>query len=152
MKYCPNCGASLTGGAVPFCAECGKRLPVARSAQSMRRETAKPTTAPRSQARTNTKKQNATKPAPSKPVPQKRIPKPDKCATCPYLAMYADSVRKLEPDLLDDGYDGYYDDVTPIDDGRIPEQKDPELLKRIILIAGGALAIIILSVILMSVL
>ena len=27
MKFCPYCGASLVGGAVSFCAECGKPLP-----------------------------------------------------------------------------------------------------------------------------
>ena len=26
MKYCPYCGASLAGGAAPFCAECGESL------------------------------------------------------------------------------------------------------------------------------
>ena len=147
MKYCPNCGASLTGGAAPFCMECGKKLPVTRSAQNTRREATKPTTAPRGQTRINTKKR-----VPDRPTLQKRRPKPNKCAACPYPAMYADSIRKQESDLIDEGYDGYYDDVTPIDDGQIPERKDPELVKRIILIVGGALVIIILSVVLMSVL
>lgn len=27
MKFCPYCGASLVGGAVSFCTECGKALP-----------------------------------------------------------------------------------------------------------------------------
>ena len=28
MKYCPYCGADIPDGAVSFCAECGKALPV----------------------------------------------------------------------------------------------------------------------------
>ena len=27
MKFCPYCGASLAGGAAPFCAERGKQIP-----------------------------------------------------------------------------------------------------------------------------
>ena len=27
MKFCPYCGASLVGGAVSFCGECGRQLP-----------------------------------------------------------------------------------------------------------------------------
>ena len=47
-----------------------------------------------------------------------------------------------------DGYDGYYDDVQPIDSGRIHDRTDPELIKRIIIVSTGAALVIILSVLL----
>ena len=28
MKYCPYCGTVLVDGAVSFCMECGKKLPI----------------------------------------------------------------------------------------------------------------------------
>ena len=31
------------------------------------------------------------------------------------------------PEPVDDGYDGYYNDVQPIDSGRIHDRIDPEL-------------------------
>lgn len=50
MKYCPYCGAVLVDGAVSFCAECGKKLPVSgkteetleKSNQSEQQEKSKP--------------------------------------------------------------------------------------------------------------
>ena len=53
---------------------------------------------------------------------------------------------------MDVNYDGYYDDVQPIDAGQLGERMDPELIKRIILLVVGALGVIILATVLMSVL
>jgi len=58
-------------------------------------------------------------------------------------------VKEQMPELVDDGYDGYYDDVKPIDSGRIQDRMDPELIKRIIIISAGAVVIVILSVLVM---
>lgn len=46
---------------------------------------------------------------------------------------------------VDDGYDGYYDDVPTDDDGGGAEGIDPKLLKQVLLIALGALIVIGLS-------
>jgi hypothetical protein len=51
-----------------------------------------------------------------------------------------------------DGYDGYYDDVKPIDDGHTRDRLDPELVKRAVTVAAGALILIILSLVVMFVL
>jgi len=61
-------------------------------------------------------------------------------------------VHSQEPDPQDDGYDGYYDDVVPVDNGHIRDKVAPELTKRIIFLAAGAVFIVILSVLLMYVL
>ena len=52
----------------------------------------------------------------------------------------------------DDGYDGYYNDVLPIDSSELPEQMDPALMKQIIILLAGAAAIIALAIILMTLL
>lgn len=53
------------------------------------------------------------------------------------------------PDPQDENYDGYYDDVRPDDSGHAKERLDPELIKRIALIAAGALVLIIFSIFIM---
>jgi hypothetical protein len=54
------------------------------------------------------------------------------------------------PDPADKNYDGYYDDVPVGDDGRQTlERFEPELIKRIALIAGGAVVIVILCILVM---
>jgi hypothetical protein len=60
--------------------------------------------------------------------------------------------RRQKPDPRDEGYDGYYNDVKPIDNGHTRDRLDPELIKRAVLVAAGALVLIILSVVLMYVL
>ena len=54
--------------------------------------------------------------------------------------------QPLKP--IDFGYDGYYNDVQPIDSGHIHDGLDPELIKRVIIISTGTVLIIILSVLL----
>ena len=98
MKYCPHCGAPITGSAASFCANCGKRQPPAK-------------TKPRSQ-----RKKTITQSSPAS-----------------------------QPGLPEDGYDGYSDDVPPMDVGEVQDGLPPETLKRILLIAAGALVLIILA-------
>jgi len=57
-------------------------------------------------------------------------------------------VKESPREPVFDGYDGYYEDVQPIDSGRIHDRVDPELIKRIIIISVGTVLIIILSVLL----
>jgi len=55
--------------------------------------------------------------------------------------------KGLTADSMDDHYDGYYDDRVPEDYGQTKETLDPEMIKRIAIIAGGALFFVILSVV-----
>ena len=50
-----------------------------------------------------------------------------------------------EPDPMDAHYDGYYDDVPPIDADRVGERVDPALIRRIALVILGAVGLITLS-------
>ena len=58
--------------------------------------------------------------------------------------------RPIDP--MDVNYDGYYDDIQPIDSGARGEGMDPELVKQIALVILGAVGAIILAVTLMMLL
>lgn len=66
----------------------------------------------------------------------------------------ADRPRRPQepPNPMDIGYDGYYDDVQPLDAGARGEGMDPELMKRVGLVILGAVGVICLAIILMMVL
>lgn len=54
--------------------------------------------------------------------------------------------------VVDDGYDGYYDDVRPVDEGHEREGVDKELVKKIVTIIAVLFVVIIACVALMYVL
>lgn len=63
--------------------------------------------------------------------------------------------RRLQPPPQmpkDEHYDGYYNDVRPIDADRAERQHDPKLVQQIACVVAGAIGVIILAVILMFVL
>ena len=128
MRYCPYCGASLMGGAVSFCAECGKHLPTRDI--------------PHKTSRKENKKPNGSIKA--KPQAKSSNPQMKSAPTHP--------AKKRRKNPLDINYDGYYNDVQPIDAGQIGERLDPELIKHIVLLVAGAVGVIILSAILMTML
>lgn len=53
--------------------------------------------------------------------------------------------------VVDDGYDGYYDDVRPIDEDREQEGVDKEIIKKIAVIIAGLFVVIVACVALMYV-
>lgn len=60
--------------------------------------------------------------------------------------------RSPKPNPMDVNYDGYYDDVRPMDTDASGEGPDPELLRRIGLVVLGAVGAIALAVVLMALL
>ena len=124
MKFCPYCGASLLGGAASFCPECGRQIPQQE-----------PDQAPRPQP---VKKRRPTEIPPSrrKKRPRQEPQRPPR--------------RKKKP--MDINYDGYYDDVKPIDAGQQGERMDSEMLKKTALMLVGALGVILLAVVFMTLL
>lgn len=127
MKFCPYCGASLAGSAVSFCSECGKPLPVPKGAAPQPHPPVRKANPPaaRRKKRLPPQKQRFQRrgQAPQKPKRQK-----------------------------DETYDGYYEDICPVDAGQQSDTMDPELVKRIVLLVSGAVGIIILAMVLMSLL
>ena len=129
MKYCSFCGAPLMGSAVSFCSECGKRVQ-----KKARRNviSIKGLFAPRSEKSNHEK--------PEKNLHELKEIRPDTQEDSPSV------------DPRDVNYDGYYNDVLPEDEGYIRERIEPELIKRIALVVGGMLLVVILSVLIMNVL
>ena len=124
MKFCPYCGASLLGGAASFCPECGRQIPQQE-----------PDQAPRPQP--------GRKRRPTEIPPSRRKKRPRQEPQRPPR-------RKKNP--MDINYDGYYDDVKPIDAGQQGERMDSEMLKKTALMLVGALGVILLAVVLMTLL
>jgi DNA-directed RNA polymerase subunit M/transcription elongation factor TFIIS len=161
MKYCPYCGAVLADSAASFCSECGKVLPsVSKSSKPVLETRQIPVSMDTQERSVSMSKQErlAGKHQPSNgskqghPLPQKRRKTAGK-KQFPFFPTPAQKrpeiEQSLEPDPRDEGYDGYYDDVKPIDSGYVRERMEPELIKRIIIIAAGAFVLVIFSVILM---
>lgn len=53
---------------------------------------------------------------------------------------------------MDINYDGYYDDVKPVDAGKQEEGVDPEMIKKVAILLAGVFAVILASVALMMLL
>ena len=181
MKFCPYCGATLPAGAISFCPECGKPLNTPlesyRSefidpAQSQMLTQNQPETQePPSQldpgdAKHSQPLQHRQRPSSNslhnrsvfqtqnknKPVASGKKQKP-RSGPKPYSkANHRQPSAPTERNLMDINYDGYYNDVPTDDNARTREGIDSELMKRIVMIASGALIIVAISIIIMNVL
>ena len=140
MKYCPFCGVVLVGDAILFCIECGKDI----SFISARKKTFVADL-----KRLVEKKQPKIDQTSSEPSKQKKERK--------YRSTRKKSQSKTAaPEAeessiqINDGYDGYYDDVLPPDILNKNDGVDPELIKRIFVISGAAVGIIVISILIMQ--
>lgn len=148
MKYCPYCGTVLVDGAVSFCAECGKALPVSEKKEE-----------------TSEKSNQSEQQGKSKPQQEKKSRRTQK-----RKLLHGETVKEREEDKLDeqqiklleppqspkqqseslavtssipeDDYDGYYDDILPADEGRFSEGIDRGLVKKVVFIIGMVLLIV----------
>lgn len=159
MKFCPNCGASLAGGAASFCPECGFALKQAGAGQAVQAEEAR-TTPPDAADAPKVVHKAPGHTTPAEPVPPaavsdkpKKKHKPRRQAAPeqapPDTAQPEPAeVEDPSPSPPEDGYDGYYEDTLPIDDGqRKTEKLDPDMLKKVALIAGGALVFVAAAIV-----
>ena len=130
MKFCPYCGADLLDENVLFCSNCGKKLPPHEAG----------ITEPLTEE--------------MRPEPEK-IPKVEPSAKKKGRKKKASNkkaTRVVDEPPVDDGYDGYYDDVQPPDLDRVKEGLDKELIKKIVALSVGVVFIIALCVVMMYVL
>ena len=121
MKYCPYCGADLPDGAVSFCMECGNALP----------DEKKNDVQPEKKEHRSVKK---------KTLPNKRKRKVSNPA--------AETPAEKTP-VAENDYDGYYDDVLPMDTGRQREGIDRSIVKKIAILIAGLVVVIGICVALM---
>lgn len=131
MKYCPYCGADLLKEDAAFCVECGKQLSSAEPVPVT------DTPAPSKKEKDTKKKpkQKEAKPPKKKKEKKKKEPLPE-----------------IIGEPVDDGYDGYYNDVLPPDLDRVKEGLDKELIKKIVALCVAVIFIIGLCVVMMYVL
>ena len=130
MKYCPYCGAGFSDGTVSFCSECGKKLPEEKTVPPEAKEQSKKVT--KKQKRKEEKKEKHKKDA-KKKKPEKEIP-------------------EVMGEAVDDGYDGYYNDVLPPDTDRVKDGLDKELVKKIVALCIGVTVVILMCVALLYIL
>ena len=125
MKACPDCGAELMNQEATMCPACGKQLSDQHKKERPSEETVKGDVA---QASPDGKKKR-------------------KCLR--KLMKEAPPIPEVTGELVDDGYDGYYNDVLPPDLDRIKEGLDKELIKRIIMLIIAVVLVISCCVTLM---
>ena len=130
MKYCPYCGAGFSDGTVSFCTECGKKLPEEKTVPPEAKEQSKKVT--QKQKRKKEKKEKHKKDAKKK--------KSEK------------EIQEIMGEAVDDGYDGYYNDVLPPDTDRVKDGLDKELVKKIVALCIGVTVIILMCVALLYIL
>ena len=132
MKYCPYCGAELHSGAVSYCSACGKKLAKHKERPAKKRKSKEPKT------KSTPKKQK-----PKKEPRQKKVrpQKPHKTRAIP----------EVMGEPVDEGYDGYYDDVLPPDADRISEGMDKKLVIKIVTLCTCVSVIILMCVALLYV-
>lgn len=165
MKYCPYCGTVLVDGAISFCMECGKKLPVKdaergrsqtndnegvhqETAESCMESKEKKITAKHSQKPSQRKSVIRAKEQPvQKTQRPPELPEEEEQPIKP--AMEPEQISKTDPE---DDYDGYYEDVLPVDEGRFNEGMDREMIKKVLVIIGAVLLIVALCVGMMYVL
>ena len=130
MKYCPYCGAGFSDGTVSFCTECGKKLPEEKTVPPEAKEQSKKVA--KKQKRKKEKKEKHKKDL-KKKKPEKEIP-------------------EVMGEAVDDGYDGYYNDVLPPDTDRVKDGLDKELVKKIVALCIGVTVVILMCVALLYIL
>lgn len=133
MKFCPYCGADLLKENAAFCVECGKQLPSA--------EQAPVADAPASPGKQKPAKKKAKQKKEKPPKKKKEKKKKSK-----------EPIPEIVGEPVDDGYDGYYNDVLPPDLDREKEGLDKELIKKIVALCVAVIFIIGLCVVMMYVL
>ena len=131
MKYCPYCGAELMKEDATFCVDCGKQVSTAESAPPADN----PTSSEKAKPTKKKAKAKKEKPPKKKKNKKKKAPLPEVVG---------------EP--VDDGYDGYYNDVLPPDLDREKDGLDKELIKKIVALCVSVIFIIGLCVVMMYVL
>ena len=130
MKYCTNCGAALEDSTASFCAECGKPLSSAQGDA---------VTNPVENKKAKHRETKKKKPKKEKIRKQKKTKKNE-------------VLEEIVGEPVDDGYDGYYDDVIPPDTDRVKEGLDKELIKKIVALSLGVIFIISMCVVMLYVL
>ena len=150
MKYCPYCGTILVDGAVSFCAECGKALPVSKKKEEIPEKSNQAEQRGKSEPQQDiqhekkSRRRQKREPLSEKGVKEadmlgeKKVRQPESLQR-PNQQSESPAFTNSMPE---DDYDGYYDDIVPVDEGRFNEGLDKELVKKILYIIVTVLLIV----------
>lgn len=140
MKYCPYCGSELINKEAAFCPECGKALMGADEKQKQSSEERnEELNVPEQEIKSRKKKAIQKSSKQKRKKGTRRVDEKES----PTQQVDKQSLKK------EDDYDGYYDDVLPMDEGSHREGLDKTLVKKIVVLAIGALLIVAACVALM---
>lgn len=152
MKYCPYCGTVLVDGAVSFCAECGKELPVSEKKQDIpeKLNQSEPQSKSKPQQEIQYEKKSRRtqkrKPLHGEKVKEREVDETSERQIKPLEPLQRPKQQSESPAVMSSvsevDYDGYYNDILPVDEGRFSEGIDRELVKKIVLIIGMVLLIV----------
>lgn len=132
MKFCPYCGANLPKEDAAFCTECGKQL-------SVKEDKPNPEQIPTSAKADKSKQTKRKKGKKAKQPEEKKKHK-------------AEPLPEVVGEAVDDGYDGYYNDVLPPDLDWEKEGLDKELIRKIVALCVSVVFIIGICIVMMYVL
>ncbi len=132
MKYYPYCGTDLPKEDAVFCTECGKQL----SAKEKIPESEQAPAPEKPKKSRQAKKERAKKVKPPKEKQKRKSATP----------------LEVVGEPVDDGYDGYYNDVLPPDLDREKDGPDKELIKKIVALCVSVVFIIGICIVMMYVL
>ena len=155
MKYCPYCGAKMLREHMAFCMECGKKLPESELTveEHLEGQQASQELTQVEQIRTDAKlsqEQVAEGRKVSQDQAKERKASQDQTeAHKPAQDQEKERERQGRQEKRPGDYDGYYDDILPSDEGQLGDGIDPELVKKVAVIVGSVLLIVVLCIVLM---
>lgn len=76
------------------------------------------------------------------PISEKRVKKHKQRKAKKKVGVHIPPSEQAPEEVLQDGYDGYYDDIIPDDNGEIRQALDKALIKKIILLIAGLLVVV----------
>lgn len=142
-------------GAVSFCAECGKALPVSEKKECISEKSNQSEQQGKSKTQQEKKSRRTQKGKPlhGENVKEREVEKTSERQIesleppqSPKQQLESPAVTSSIPE---DDYDGYYDDILPVDEGRFSEGIDRGLVKKVVLIIGMVLLIVSACVMMM---
>lgn len=152
MKYCPYCGAVLVDGAVSFCVECGKALPVSEKKEGIPEKSNQSKQQGKSKIQQGTQHEKKSRRTQKRKLlhgekvkerevekTSERQIKPSEPSQTPKQQSESLAVTSSIPE---DDYDGYYDDILPADEGRFSEEIDRRMIKKVVFVICMVLLIV----------
>lgn len=139
-------------GAVSFCVECGKALPVSEKKQEIPEKLNQSEQQGKSKPQREKKQEKKSrrtqkrKPLHGENVKEREVDETSERQIKPLEPLQRPKQQSESPavtsSMSEEDYDGYYDDILPVDEGRFSEGIDRELVKKIVLIIGMVLLIV----------